>query len=356
MSTTLGTIAILGSGETSPNLVSVHRELLEDCNEKNSSYILDSPFGFQENADLLVHKLIEFYKTSLNTDIKLATFRKLSDLNTPQFFKSIALLEKAEFIFAGPGSPSYASKMWVGNQFQDLLKQHLLSGNSAVFASAAAATLGKYTLPVYEIYKAGYEPYWEKGMSLLKIYNLDCTVIPHFNNREGGNHDTSYSFVGRKRIELLIKQNYTNILGVDEHTALVIDGENNIFKVYGKGNVTFINRNEQIVFKPGSENQLKLIQDYLENTDESVENLESKDENQPSLDLEKTIAELLIEVELNKKNISRFEFLITELIKLRIQLRNEKKYEISDSIRILLESANIQISDLKNEIKWTIKE
>ncbi len=355
MSKGIGTIAILGSGETSPNLVSVHRELLKNISKPNA-YIIDSPFGFQENADLLVEKLKQFFKTSVGLKINLASFRSIDELNKPKYFKALKELENANFIFAGPGSPSYASKMWVGNQFQDLLKQHLLSGNNAVFASAAAATLGKFTLPVYEIYKAGFEPYWEKGMSLLNIYNLDCTVIPHFNNREGGNHDTSYSFVGRKRIELLIKQNYTNILGVDEHTALVIDGENNIFKVYGKGNVTFINRNEQIVFKPGSENQLKLIQDFLENTDESVENLESKDENQPSLDLEKTIAELLIEVELNKKNISRFEFLITELIKLRIQLRNEKKYEISDSIRILLESANIQISDLKDEIKWTIKE
>ena len=65
---------------------------------------------------------------------------------------------------------------------------------------------------------------------------------------------------------------------------------------------------------------------------------------------------MISKIELNKKNISRFEFLITELIKLRIQLRNEKKYEISDSIRYLLENANIQISDLKDEIKWTIKE
>ena len=355
MSKGLGTIAILGSGETSPNLVTVHRELLNKIPKPNA-YIIDSPFGFQENADLLVDKLKKFFNTSIGLNINLASFRTLDDLNKPNYFKAIKELEKANFIFAGPGSPSYASKMWVGNQFENLLKQHLLSGKSAIFASAAAATLGKFTLPVYEIYKAGYEPYWEDGMSLLNIYNLNCTVIPHFNNREGGNHDTSFSFVGKKRIELLIKQNYTNILGVDEHTALVIDGEKNVFKVHGKGNVTIINRNEQIVFKPGSEYKLKLIQDFLDDVDEDLKNLESKTDNQSSLDLEKTIADLLIEIEYSKKNIERFEYIINELIKLRIQLRNDKKYEISDSIRNLLENANIEISDLKDDIKWIIKD
>ena len=70
-----GSIAILGSGETSPNLVSVHRKLLNRLSEDVSASLIDTPFGFQENADQLVEKLIEFYDVSLNTDIKLASYR-----------------------------------------------------------------------------------------------------------------------------------------------------------------------------------------------------------------------------------------------------------------------------------------
>ena len=60
-----GSIAILGSGETSPNLVSVHRKLLNRLSEDVSASLIDTPFGFQENADQLVEKLIEFYEVSL---------------------------------------------------------------------------------------------------------------------------------------------------------------------------------------------------------------------------------------------------------------------------------------------------
>ena len=54
MSNQLGTIAILGSGETSPNLVAVHRKLLQEIPEPVNAYMLDSPFGFQENAKIAI--------------------------------------------------------------------------------------------------------------------------------------------------------------------------------------------------------------------------------------------------------------------------------------------------------------
>lgn len=345
MSTTLGTIAILGSGETSPNLVSVHRELLEDCNEKNSSYILDSPFGFQENADLLVDKLIEFYKTSLNTDIKLATFRKMSDLNTPQFFKSIALLEKAEFIFAGPGSPSYASKLWAEGEIENLFKNHINKGGKALFASAAASTLGEFTLPVYEIYKVGIDPYWEKGLNILKLFNLNCTVVPHFNNKEGGNHDTSYSYVGAKRVNSLLNITYTNLLGIDEHTALIITGRDNKYKVKGLGNVTLVTKDDNVVFESGSEGELSDLQSYLSESNLIESQPTKKEKTNIKDELSKKIADLEIQVENNIKNTHALEMVVNEINQLRKDLRNEKKYDVSDSLRNILENADIQVED-----------
>ena len=345
MSTTLGTIAILGSGETSPNLVSVHRELLEDCNEKNSSYILDSPFGFQENADLLVDKLIGFYKTSLNTDIKLATFRKMSDLNTPQFFKTIALLEKAEFIFAGPGSPSYASKLWAEGEIENLFKNHINKGGKALFASAAASTLGEFTLPVYEIYKVGIDPYWEKGLNILKLFNLNCTVVPHFNNKEGGNHDTSYSYVGAKRVNSLLNITYTNLLGIDEHTALIITGRDNKYKVKGLGNVTLVTKDDNVVFESGSEGELSDLQSYLSESNLIESQPTKKEKTNIKDELSKKIADLEIQVENNIKNTHALEMVVSEINQLRKDLRNEKKYDISDSLRNILENADIQVED-----------
>ena len=235
MKNATGSLAILGSGETSPNLVSVHRELLNGLDDSSDIFMIDSPFGFQENANQLVEKIIDFHKVSLNVDMKLATYRKIEELHSKSFFKSIQLLENASFIFAGPGSPSYASKLWYGNEFQQTLKNHLIKGSNSLFASAAASTLGEYTLPVYEIYKVGQDPYWEKGLNILDVYDLSCTVVPHFNNAEGGNHDTSFSYVGENRMKTLLDNSYSNILGIDEHTALIISGKKETFKVVGLG-------------------------------------------------------------------------------------------------------------------------
>tara|TARA_B100001093_G_scaffold124126_1_gene116726 strand:- start:119 stop:1198 length:1080 start_codon:yes stop_codon:yes gene_type:complete len=359
MKKSLGTIAILGSGETSPNLVSVHRELLKDLDNSSNAYMIDSPFGFQENADELVKKIKDFYKVSLNIEINLATYRKIEELGTKSFFKSIKLLENSSFIFAGPGSPSYASKLWYGNEFEQILKNHLMKGSNSLFASAAASTLGEYTLPVYEIYKVGQDPYWEKGLNILEVYGLSCTVVPHFNNAEGGNHDTRYSYVGENRIKNLLNKTYTNILGIDEHTALIISGVNKSFKVVGIGNVTVINKKGTHVFKKDSEEDLSTLQKLLipdsENTVEEIKTTETnlKIEEKTTL---KEIADLEIQIESNKKNNERFESLVEKLIVLRSKLRSEKNYELSDEVRDILESSGLQIEDTEQGIQWKVTE
>ena len=357
MSNQLGTIAILGSGETSPNLVAVHRKLLEKLPKPTKAYMLDSPFGFQENADQLVEKIQDFYDKSLNIKIELASYRNLEELDTKSFFKTISLLEKADFIFAGPGSPSYASKLWVNNEIKETLSNHINKGGNALFASAAATTLGENTLPVYEIYKVGIDPYWEEGLNLLSLYGLSCTVVPHFNNKEGGNHDTSFSYVGKNRVNKLMEIKFSNLLGIDEHTALIISGKENTFEVYGLGQVTVINKNETIEFKSGKTYDLITLQNHLSKKYEEKPS-EKKQENTKDIfnDTLKKIANLEIQIEENERNSKIFNELITQLVDLRLKLRNEKNYEMSDIIRDILESSNIQIEDSTDKIEWKIKD
>ena len=70
-----GSIAIMGSGETSQSLVSVHRSFVKSLDNQVNAYLIDTPFGFQENADVLVEKLKLFFKKSVQIDINLASFR-----------------------------------------------------------------------------------------------------------------------------------------------------------------------------------------------------------------------------------------------------------------------------------------
>ena len=252
-----GSIAILGSGETSPNLVSVHRNLINKIDGEVIASLIDTPFGFQENADQLVDKLIEFYDVSLNLEINLASFRNKKYFKSVEYFEFIKKIQSSNFIFSGPGSPSYATKNWIDTDVPEIFKERLCSGSSLIFASAAASTLGIRTIPVYEIYKVGIDPYWEKGINLLEVFDIDCVVVPHFNNKEGGNHDTSISYLGAKRMEILQEIQPTNILGIDEHTALIIDAKENLFEVEGLGQVTVINQNETQNFKNGEKYSLE---------------------------------------------------------------------------------------------------
>ncbi len=63
-----GKLVIMGSGETAPTMVKVHRELLDGITRSIKAEIrasiLDTPFGFQENADEITAKALEYFTTS----------------------------------------------------------------------------------------------------------------------------------------------------------------------------------------------------------------------------------------------------------------------------------------------------
>ena len=108
-----------------------------------------------------------------------------------------------------------------------------------VFASAAAATLGRWTVPVYEIYKAGEPAHWAGGLDLLAHLDLKVALIPHYDNTEGGTHDTRFCYLGERRLRVMERElpDDAAVLGVDEHTAVLIDPAG-VVRVVGRGNLT----------------------------------------------------------------------------------------------------------------------
>ena len=88
--------------------------------------------------------------------------------------------------------------------------------------SAAALTLGSHTVPVYEVYKVGEDPRWVEGLDLLgQITGIRAAVVPHYDNAEGGTHDTRFCYLGEPRLAGLEAElpAEVGVLGVDEHTA-----------------------------------------------------------------------------------------------------------------------------------------
>lgn len=258
-------LTIMGSGETAPTMVSTHRNLVSRLGKPVVATVIDTPYGFQANADELAERAVAYFDKSVTIDIQVAGLLRLKGDGVDQVSteRGLRRVADADYVFAGPGSPTYALRQWKDTPLHGVLSSKLRDGGVVTFASAAALTLGAFTVPVYEIYKVGEEPRWEKGLDLLGEIGIKVAVIPHYDNAEGGNHDTRFCYLGQARLEylegLLPDDHY--VLGVDEHTALVIDIDNGLASVTGKGAVTLRVGGADRIFRTGEEFPLEVLRD-----------------------------------------------------------------------------------------------
>jgi hypothetical protein len=235
----------MGSGETSPTMSKVHRDLISRMGPPPvPAVMLDTPFGFQENAGDITAKALAYFRESVQREIGVASFRSAEGTKGVAYEQMLARLREARYVFSGPGSPSYALDQWRGSQVPAVLADKVRGGGCVTFASAAAVTLGAYALPVYEVYKVGRQPHWLEGLDLLGQAGLRVAVVPHFNNAEGGNHDTRFCYMGERRLSGLedLLPDDVFVLGVDEHTALVLDLDAGTATVAGIGTVSIRHR------------------------------------------------------------------------------------------------------------------
>jgi hypothetical protein len=245
-------LAIIGSGETAPTMSKVHRLLVERLGAPPvDAVLLDSPYGFQENADEISQRTVGYFR-NLQIPVDVASWRTPDDVLARE--RALARIDDADHVFAGPGSPTYALRVWEHSRLRDVLAGKLIHGGCVAFASAAALTLGAATVPVYEIYKVGATPYWATGLDLLAQIGLRAAVIPHYDNAEGGTHDTRFCYLGERRLRLLEStlETETVVLGVDEHTATLIDLDADTVTVLGRAALTVRRQGVSTVFPSGA--------------------------------------------------------------------------------------------------------
>ena len=255
-------LAIMGSGETAPTMAKVHRALFERLGPGPvPATILDTPYGFQENADDLSARTVRFFAESVGREVSVAAYRS-RDVDAVTAATAIARIREARYVMAGPGSPSYALRQWVDGPVPAALADRVRDGGILTMASAAALTLGAVTIPVYEIYKVGADPSWLPGLDILgPATGLRAAVVPHYDNAEGGNHDTRFCYMGERRLRILEDEMPpgTFILGVDSHTALVLDLDRRTAAVSGLGGVTVRVDGRSTVFPSGNEVSIDVL-------------------------------------------------------------------------------------------------
>lgn len=258
-----GKIVLMGSGELTATMVEVHKWLLDDLPKPARAVFLDTPAGFQLNVDQIAAKAVDYFARHVRQSLDVASFKSHTLISVYDRQQAASVLRQADYILIGPGSPTYAVSQWQPSKMPDHLAECVARGGTLVAASAAALTVGRFTLPVYEIYKVGQELHWVAGLDLLARFELNLVVVPHWNNAEGGNHDTRFCFMGAERFEALetLLPEPCPVLGLDEHTACILDLATSQAEVRGIGGITLRTLEGAVTFQSGERFELSVLRD-----------------------------------------------------------------------------------------------
>ena len=416
-------LAIMGSGETAPTMVTTHRRLTSLLPSPVKAVVLDTPYGFQENAPELATKAVEYFKTSINVDLVVAGLVRLHDTHIAAdavaIERGLRALSDADYIFAGPGSPTYALRQWSGSSVARIMIDKLNNGGIVTFASAAALTLGKATVPVYEVYKVGQDVQALDGLDILAAIGINAAVIPHYDNTEGANHDTRFCYLGEARLQMFesLLDEDTYVLGVDEHTGLVIDLDAATASVVGNSNVTIRLRTESFVYPTGSVIPLSLLQspsslltgsgevssshsiapspvapaaaqansldavldESIQQFDQAMQQRDALAAARAALSLEQAMQDWSIDTlqsDVLVRSRSALRSMISQLgdaaiggvrdprevvapyieamLSVRATVRAEKRFDLSDVIRDVFASLNIEVRDTPTGVEWSL--
>ncbi|MGE5256605.1 MAG: hypothetical protein ACM3KE_08050 [Hyphomicrobiales bacterium] len=409
-----GTIVLMGSGELTATMVEVHKDMLARLGPNARAVFLDTPAGFQLNADQISAGAIEYFRKKVGHPMTVASFKSRDRLTPFESEKAFLALKQADFVLVGPGSPTYAVRQWEGSPVQDIITRRIEEGACFVAASAAALTAGRYTLPVYEIYKVGEPPGWVGGINILGRFGLNLAVMPHWNNAEGGTHDTRFCFMGESRFRVLegLLPEEVPVLGIDEHTACIIDLARDEARIRGVGGVTLRRSGSELVLKKGDVIGLEIFKgkamtrgrkpgadavedrrpasvsvrpisfwDEIHTLEQGFQN--GQDARDPErmaaaiLELDRVIWKASHELE-NAEFISQareilrewialmgtafssaprttsdcLSPLVEEILKLRDELRRQKRWADADLLRICLQRAKVVVEDTSNGARW----
>ena len=335
---TLGRIAFLGSGETSLAGGRIFETLARLISDPLRIAILETPAGFELNASLVAGRVGEFLKTRLGNykpTIDLIPARKKGTEFSPDNPEILQPLLQANMIFMGPGSPSYVARQLKDTLAWDIIRARHRQGATLIFASAATISVGRWVLPVYEIYKVGEDVHVKDGLGFFADFGMHVSFVPHWNNAEGGvDLDTSRCFIGMDRFkqwcDLLPTENTT--VGLDEHTGVIIDFESGMCEVSGVSSVSIVRECDPEIYPSGSKFALKEIGDF-----QAPEPIEK--------DIPSEVWEMIASASTSVSDGPSEEVL--GLLEQRKQARANKDFGASDRIRDEIAALGWKVKDTK---------
>jgi cyanophycinase len=212
-----GVLALVGSGEYSLQMQEFESELLQKARArgKSNTYIQIPTASSHEGPARRRHwqELGQEQADRIGSECIYLPIHERADAFNPEFISAIT---GAGLIYFSGGDPHRVAETFLGTPIWDEIVKQWQSGTSLAGCSAGAMAFGG---TIMGIRKSHHGP----GLNLLP----EIEVIPHYDKMLGWLPDRVASFISRSVTD-------TTLIGIDENTALVNDGN---WRVIGAGKV-----------------------------------------------------------------------------------------------------------------------
>lgn len=229
MATNPGVIALVGSGEYLPVMQEFETELLHFALQrgKRNTFIQIPTASSNEGVDRR-----NFWKRrGLDQAARIGCegiYLPIHEREDAFKAEHIAAVESAGLIYFSGGDPHYITEVYKETPLWEKIKNEWENGTSLAGCSAGAMAFGGTIMGVR---RASHS----QGLNLLS----DIEVIPHYDKILGWLPDRVASFIARASAN-------TNLLGIDENTALFRNGNENLWRVTGAGRVHVLRGNLEL--------------------------------------------------------------------------------------------------------------
>ncbi len=231
-------LVLLGSGEFTPALDAIDRHLFELTGKSNPVVaILPTAAGQEPNAS----KWIQDGKAHLSRlgaePVGLEVYNR-QQADQPKW---AAAAKAADIFYLSGGDPGYLTEVLAGSKLWDVIERAYRAGKLLVGSSAGAMAMGNYVFanPYQSFEGAKESARWEPALNL-----VDYAILPHYDYMRANLS---------AELKTLWRQTPAGIsnrwLGIDEDTALIIQGDQ--AKVMGKGSVSVTTAGKSQVYNRG---------------------------------------------------------------------------------------------------------
>jgi len=230
MASNLGVIALVGSGEYLPVMQEFETELLHSAltRGKKNTFVQIPTASSHEGEDrqkFWKRRGLEQVERIGCEGIYLPIHEREDAFN----LDFVEMINGAGLIYFSGGDPHRMAEVFKGSPLWEKIISEWESGSSLAGCSAGAMAFGGTIMGIRKSHHS-------EGLNLLP----DIEVIPHYDKILGWVPDRVASFIARAGAD-------TNLVGIDENTALVREGAENVWQVTGAGKVHLLRGSIEIV-------------------------------------------------------------------------------------------------------------